>query len=99
MRGVGEGHRAWAVMPEATMTNAAVADAVTGVSGPVVTLKYKDGEKKLAIGADASVLALLPTTIADVKAGAEVQFNASKDAAGVFQAARIIVLRDGVNPM
>ena len=29
------------------MTNANVEQAVTGVDGPVLSVKYKDGEKKL----------------------------------------------------
>src|SRR4029434_9147879 len=47
-RGTGEGHRAWD-RPGATMTNATVDTTVTSVDGQVVTVKYKDGEKKILI--------------------------------------------------
>src|SRR5262249_41874256 len=42
-RGTGEGHRAWDGAPNSTMTNGTVGASVTGVDGPVITVKYKDG--------------------------------------------------------
>ena len=99
MRGTGEGHRAWGVMPEATMTNATVAETVSGVSGPLLTLKYKDGEQKLTIPADANILALVPAEKSDVVAGAEVQLFAVKAADGTLQASRVTLIRAGANPM
>jgi hypothetical protein len=45
LRGTGEGHRPWDLMPNSTMTNAAVAQMVKGVEGDEITLKYKDGEQ------------------------------------------------------
>src|ERR1700743_1710395 len=50
MRGTGEGFRAWDGAPNSTMTNGAVGPTVTDVSGPVITVKYKDGEKKITVG-------------------------------------------------
>lgn len=99
MRGTGEGHRAWGVMPEATMTNATVAETVSGINGPLLTLKYKDGEQKLVIPADANILALVPADKADVVAGAEVQLFATKAADGTLQAGRVTLIRAGANPM
>ena len=99
MRGTGEGHRAWGALPETTMTNANVAEAVTGVSGPLLTLKYKDGEKKLAIPADAAILALSPAAIADLIAGAQVQLAATKLEEGKFSASRITLICDGLDPL
>ncbi len=32
------------------MTNGAVGETVTSVDGPVLTVKYKDGEKKIIVG-------------------------------------------------
>src|SRR5437588_8275535 len=46
-RGTGEGHRPWDLQPNSTMTNAAVENKVAGVDGQVLTVKYKDGEKKI----------------------------------------------------
>src|SRR6266511_3423460 len=47
LRGTGEGHRQWDLMPNSTMTNATVAQMVKGGEVDVITLKYKDGEKKI----------------------------------------------------
>src|SRR3954470_17739589 len=51
-RGTGEGSRAWD-KPNTARTNAPVHTTVSGVEGQVVTVKYKDGEKKIIIGSDA----------------------------------------------
>jgi hypothetical protein len=48
MRGTGEGHRPWDGAPNSTMTNGTVGASVSGVDGPVVTVQYNDGEKKIA---------------------------------------------------
>src|SRR6202012_4477566 len=45
MRGAAEGFRPWDLRPNSTMTNATVAQSVTGVDGQVIDVKYKDGEK------------------------------------------------------
>ena len=47
-RGIGEGHRPWD-RPGSTMTNGTVDTTVSGVEGQVLTVKYKDGEKKIVI--------------------------------------------------
>jgi hypothetical protein len=43
-RGSGEGHYAWDLMPESTMTDATIADAVDKIDGRTLTLKHKNGE-------------------------------------------------------
>ena len=45
LRGIGEGHYAWDLMPNSTMTNAAVAQQVKKQDANTLMLKYKDGEK------------------------------------------------------
>jgi hypothetical protein len=55
-RGLGEGFRPWD-RPGTTMTNATVDTTVAGVDGQEVTVKYKDGEKKIIIGKDAVIRA------------------------------------------
>src|SRR5258705_4989152 len=47
LRGTGEGHRPWDLMPNSTMTNATVAQQVKRVSGQEITLQYKEGEQKI----------------------------------------------------
>src|SRR4249920_1028997 len=50
MRGTGEGHRPYAPVPNSTMTNGSASGAtVAGVDGSTMTLKYKDGEKKIVV--------------------------------------------------
>lgn len=72
MRGTGEGHRPWDREPGSTMTNAAVDTTVSGVDGQVVTVKYKDGEKKVSVPANTPIVAYTPGDRAEVKAGAQV---------------------------
>jgi len=49
MRGTGEGHYDWDLLPKSKMTNGNVEQAVTGIDGPLLSVKYKDGEKKLMV--------------------------------------------------
>ena len=49
MRGTGEGHRPWDLMPNSTMTNATVDSEVASNDGQVLMMKYKDGEKKIIV--------------------------------------------------
>lgn len=98
LRGTGEGHRDWAAMPQTTMTNATVAETVSNVSGPELTLKYKDGEKKLVIGPDANVITTKPGERSDLKIGTELVATAMKAADGTLTAARVTVGKDGVAP-
>ena len=49
MRGTGEGHYDWDLLPKSKMTNGNVEQAVIGVDGPVLSVKYKDGEKKIVV--------------------------------------------------
>src|SRR5437660_9502601 len=45
MRGTGEGHRPWDLLPNSTMTNATVATEVASSNGKSLVLKYNDGQK------------------------------------------------------
>ena len=56
MRGTGEGHYPWDLRPQSTMTNASVEQVVTAVDGQTLTLKYKDGEKKIFVPAKAPIV-------------------------------------------
>ncbi|MGA2129245.1 MAG: DUF5666 domain-containing protein [Xanthobacteraceae bacterium] len=99
MRGTGEGDRAWDLQPKSTMTNAAVAEAVKEVDGQTLTLKYKDGEKKITVPADAPIVAFEPGDKADLKAGAKIFVPAAtRQPDGSLQAARIVVGKDGLTP-
>ncbi|MGH6702774.1 MAG: hypothetical protein ACREC2_00790, partial [Bradyrhizobium sp.] len=48
-RGAAEGFRRWDLRPNSTMTNATVADTAAGIDGQNILVKYKGGEKKVAV--------------------------------------------------
>jgi len=98
LRGTGEGHRPWD-RPNTTMTNATVDTTVAGVDGQVLTVKYKDGEKKIIVGPDAVIRAYQVGSKDELKPGANINItNAKKNPDGTFEAARVNVGRDGVVP-
>jgi hypothetical protein len=72
MRGTGEGHRPWDLAPNSTMTNANVEQAVTGVDGQTLTLKYKEGEKKVVVPSEAAIVTFVPGDRSDLKPGANI---------------------------
>ena len=83
MRGTGEGYRPFDLRPGSTMTNAAVDTTVVGTDGQMVTVKYKDGEKKFVVPADAPIVAYVPGTRDELKPGAKIMiFNAVKQPDG-----------------
>src|SRR5882672_2428388 len=85
--------------PNGTMTNGAVGQTVTSVDGPVLTVKYKDGEKKLVIGPTVPVQRLEVSDRNELKAGAAVAAAAAtKQPDGTFTAARIDVGRGDAVP-
>jgi len=100
MRGNGDGHRpGWPGAPNGTMTNGAVGQTVTSVDGPVLTVKFKDGEKKLIVGPSVPVQRLEVADRAELKSGAAVAAAAAtKQPDGTFTAARIDVGRGDVVP-
>jgi hypothetical protein len=97
-RGLGEGFRPWD-RPGTTMTNATVDTTVAGVDGQEVTVKYKDGEKKIIIGKDAVIRAYVAGDKSELKPGAHIAIvRAETIPDGTLQTARINVGRDGVVP-
>jgi hypothetical protein len=96
-RGTGEGFRPWD-LPNSTMTNATVATSVTGVDGQELTVKYKDGEKKIIIGSDAVMLRYVAATKDELKPGAMVAVSNGKEADGVMESGRINVGKGGYVP-
>jgi hypothetical protein len=97
-RGLGEGFRPWDVVPNGTMTNANVAEAVTGADGQTLMLKYKDGEKKIVVPPTATIAMFGPGEKAEVKPGVAVAITAVAKPDGSFETARVGVGRDGFVP-
>ena len=99
MRGTGEGHRPWDGGAQATMTNANVETAVAGVDGQMLTLKYKDGEKKLLVTPQTAIVSFAPGDRAEVKPDTKIFISAAqKQADGSLVAARMSYGRDGLTP-
>ena len=104
-RGTGDGHRGnWDGSPYGTgigtMTNGAVGQSVSSVDGPVVTVKYKEGEKKIIVGPNVPIVRYEVGDKSELKPGAAVSIvAATKKPDGTFGAARINVGRNGVVPM
>jgi hypothetical protein len=100
MRGNGDGHRpGWPGAPNGTMTNGAVGQTVSSVDGPVLTVKYRDGEKKIIIGPGVPVQRLEMADRSELKSGASVAAAAAtKQPDGTFTAARIDFGRGDVVP-
>jgi hypothetical protein len=99
MRGTGEGHRPWDLQPKSTMTNATV-DQVTSVGDHEITLKYKDGEKKIAVGPECPIVTYSPGDKGELKPGAKIFINAAvKREDGTLSVPRINVGRDAAPPM
>jgi hypothetical protein len=99
MRGTGEGHRPWDLAPNSTMTNATVAQMVKAVDGDVITLKYKDGEKKIVVTPQTVIVTYVPGDKSELKPGAKIFIaGAAKKEDGTLEAASISVGRDGITP-
>lgn len=99
MRGAGEGHRPWDLQPQASMTNANVDTIVTGVDSHTLTMKYKDGEKKLAVTPETVVVFFAPGDAAEVGPGTKIFLSAAqKQADGSLKTPRIAYGKDGLTP-
>lgn len=95
----GEGHRPWDLQPNSTMTNAFVDQMVTGNDGQTLTVKYKDGEKKIVVPADTPIVTFVPGERSELKPGAKVVIiGGKKGADGTVEASGVNVGRDGLMP-
>jgi hypothetical protein len=98
-RGTGEGFRAWDLRPNSTMTNATVAETVAGTDGQNILVKYKDGEKKVVVGADTPIVAFVTGDKTELKPDAKIIiFGATKKDDGTLEANRVGVGLDGITP-
>ena len=99
MRGTGEGHYPWDLRPQSTMTNANVEQTVAGVDGQTLTLKYKDGEKKILVTPDTMIVTYVPGDKGEITPGTKIFIAAAKKQAdGTFQTPRINYGKNGLGP-
>jgi hypothetical protein len=99
MRGTGEGHYDWDLKPQSKMTNANVEQTVAGVDGQLLSVKYKDGEKKLLVTPETVVVTYVPGNKDDLKPGTKIFVSAAKKQPdGSLQTPRITYGRNGAGP-
>ena len=99
MRGTGEGHYDWDLKPNTKMTNANVEQTVAGVNGQTLSVKYKDGEKKLLVTPETVVVTYVTGNKDDLKPGTRIFVAAAKKQAdGTVQTPRITYGRNGAGP-
>jgi hypothetical protein len=98
MRGTGEGHYPWDLRPQSTMTNASVEQVGATVDGRTLTLKYKDGEKKIFVPADTPIVIYEVGDRTDLKPGAKVFIVAVKQPDGTLEGRAWRVGRNGAAP-
>jgi hypothetical protein len=99
MRGTGEGHYDWDLKPQSKMTNANVEQTVAAVDGQMLSVKYKDGEKKLLVPPEAVVVTYVIGDRNDLKPGTRVFVAAAKKQPdGTLQTPRITYGKDGLTP-
>jgi hypothetical protein len=99
MRGTGEGHYDWDLKPQSKMTNGNVEQSVAAVDGPVLSVKYKDGEKKLLVTPETVVVTYVPGNKDELKPGTKIFVSAAKKQPdGTLQTPRITYGRNGAGP-
>jgi hypothetical protein len=99
MRGTGEGHYDWDLKPNTKMTNANVDQTVNGNDGQMLTVKYKDGEKKILVTPETAVVTYVTGSKDDLKPGIKVFVGAAKKQPdGTVQTPRITYGKDGLTP-
>ena len=97
-RGTGEGHRPW-VQPGSTMTNATIDTTVGSVDGQVLTVKYKDGEKKVIVPPGLDIQQYVVGEKSELKPGAAILITAAtRKPDGSLETGRVNVGRGGVVP-
>jgi hypothetical protein len=97
-RGTGEGHRPFTV-PGSTMTNGTVGDMVTATDAGTLTVKYKEGEKKIVVPPGVPIVRYEVGDRSEVKPGVHITaLNAVKKQDGSIEAPRLNVGRDGLVP-
>jgi hypothetical protein len=99
MRGTGEGHYDWDLKPQTKMTNGNVEQTVAGVDGPLLSVKYKDGEKKLVVTPETVVVTYVPGNKDELTPGTKIFVAAAKKQPdGTLQTPRITYGRNGAGP-
>jgi hypothetical protein len=97
MAGTGDGHRAFDLGKDSTMTNGSVGDLVT-TNGRSITVNYKGGQKTIVIPDDVPIVNLAPGDRSLLKPGVKVVLQAQKADDGALNAMSISAGENGVTP-
>ena len=91
-------HGPWDAQPGSTMTNAYMGAKVTGNDGETLTVKYKEGEKKVIVGPDTAITAVAPGNKDELKAGAQIIIMQSDKQADGSVVAKNMYVGRGLKP-
>lgn len=91
------GHMPWDLRPGSTMTNATLEGIAQASGGSEITLKYKDGSKTILVPPGTPIVAFVPGSRADLKAG-ETIWTSARAEGGKLVSQRLNVSKDGVKP-
>jgi hypothetical protein len=97
-RGTGEGHYAWDLGANSSMTNANVDTVVQGTSGRDLKLSYKGGSNTINVPANVPVVTLIPATRDELTSGKKVFVVATQEQNGAYAGNLVVVEKDGVTP-
>jgi hypothetical protein len=75
-RGTAEGHRAFDLLPQSTMTNATVSQVMEQSTGKTLNVKYKDGAKTVLVPVGTPVVTFKPGDSGLLVVGASVSLTA-----------------------
>jgi hypothetical protein len=98
-RGTGEGHYAWDLSTQSSMTNATVDAVLQSPGGSDLRLSYKDGTTTVTVAPDVPVVTFVAAVADDLKAGKTVFAVTVVDGLNHYVAQRIVVEKDGVIPL
>jgi len=97
-RGTGEGHYAWDLGPQSSMTNANVDAVLQSTSGRDLHLSYKGGTNTVTVPPNVPVVTFVPAAPADLIPGKQIFVSATAESGNHYTALRIVVEKDGVVP-
>lgn len=98
MRGASEGHMPWDLVPESTMTNAAIEAEAAGTDGRVLTLVAKGERLQVTVPPDVPVVTFLPAAPEMLQPGAKVFIPVQSAPDGTLTAGLVAVGKDGLTP-
>jgi hypothetical protein len=97
-RGSREGHFPWDLAPDSTMTNATVTGIAARSEGTMLTLKHKAGEVTVLVPPTAPVVTFGIGHIDQLKPGAHIFIEGTRQPDGTITTTSVLVGRDGLVP-